>query len=107
MYMLSLLKRVICVSSSGTPSSWAIFAASAELELPLKKRTWSGGMVALVILPHSNRFGFESLIVPRGFESRSRFYIRNQARNKTDIPAIVTTLHVLLRCRSTPVCHGL
>src|SRR4051812_8862398 len=41
-YMLSLVKRFILVSPSGTPMLFAISAASAPFELPLNMRISSG-----------------------------------------------------------------
>ena len=52
-YKLSLLKRVIRVSSNGTPRLPAMLFASALFELPLKKRTSPGsikGWVGMVNL---------------------------------------------------------
>ncbi len=50
MYRLSLLNLVTATPSSGTPSSWAMSAASGPFELPAKKRTSLGSIISAIMV---------------------------------------------------------
>ena len=50
MYRLSLLNLLTATPSSGTPSNWAMSAASGPFELPAKKRTSPGSIISTLIV---------------------------------------------------------